>query len=198
MSTDGEDNNQPARPRRASFAELFASRPVIDSSSANTDVSRPHTGSMAAVTQQAQQQSRTRRLSITTLGLSGSPTNNQPAVPFGSLKRGSVSTATGRRGSIDMTNENAVDDEEPGPLMSAGPVPGRRLSFGAKAYRDLRTSGASGAITETSPPANAAAKITSPSGPSKGVGMLIGNSCILHESKTVKANNTYRWLQLVR
>lgn len=176
MSTDGDGNDQPSRPRRASIAEIFASRPVIDSSTAQTDASRPHAASMAAaVTQQAQQQSR--RLSITTLGLSGSPTNNHPVVPFGSLKRGGAAGAAGaagRRGSIDMTNESAIEDEEPGPLKSAGSVPGRRLSFGAKAYRDLRSSSGTSAISEASTTANMTAKISPPSASSKTNGKFYG------------------------
>ncbi|KAI1828436.1 hypothetical protein F4861DRAFT_297 [Xylaria intraflava] len=72
-----------------------------------------------------------RRLSITTLGLSGaSPPSN--STPFG-LRRGSVSTNTS-----DSIDENAIDDDEPAKLPPTSPF-ARRTSFGAQAMRNMRT-----------------------------------------------------------
>ena len=83
-------------------------------------------------------QAQRRRLSVTTLGLSGSP--NQTS-PFNSFR--------GRRdsdgGSLD---ESAVEDEVVSGGGGANPTPqtplGRRMSFGARALRDVRTGGANG------------------------------------------------------
>ncbi|KAB5551295.1 hypothetical protein GE09DRAFT_168518 [Coniochaeta sp. 2T2.1] len=73
-----------------------------------------------------------RRLSISTMGLSGtSPTSVN--TPFG-LRRASVSTNS------DSIDENAIDDEEgPSSSRTAPTTPfTRRMSFGAQAMRSLR------------------------------------------------------------
>ncbi|KAK1768429.1 hypothetical protein QBC33DRAFT_377145 [Phialemonium atrogriseum] len=78
-----------------------------------------------------------RRLSITTLGLTGtSPTN--PA-QFG-MRRGSIST-----NNSDVIEENAVvDDDDPTSARTAPTTPfTRRMSFGAQAMRNLRAPGGS-------------------------------------------------------
>ena len=82
-------------------------------------------------------QAQSRRLSVTTLGLSGSPNQTSPFNPFHN-RRDSYG------GSID---ESAIEDEG---LAGGGPgaapqTPlGRRMSFGARALRDVRTGGNSG------------------------------------------------------
>lgn len=72
-----------------------------------------------------------RRLSVTTLGLSGASPNSA-STPFG-IRRGSISTTNS-----DSIDESAVDDEE---SAKAGPTSpfARRMSFGAQAMRNLRT-----------------------------------------------------------
>jgi hypothetical protein len=95
--------------------------------------SPPYTGPITTAAVNAQSNHR-RRLSITTLGLSGSP--NQTS-PFGSrvIRPGSLSSSVG---SSSPNNEEAVDDSEvASPSTTAGPF-GRRLSFGAQALRDVR------------------------------------------------------------
>ncbi|OIW34430.1 hypothetical protein CONLIGDRAFT_4546 [Coniochaeta ligniaria NRRL 30616] len=72
-----------------------------------------------------------RRLSISTMGLSGtSPTGVN--APF-NLRRASVSTNS------DTFDENAIDDEDPSSARTAPTTPfTRRMSFGAQAMRNLR------------------------------------------------------------
>ncbi|KAK7923137.1 hypothetical protein PG985_007208 [Apiospora marii] len=75
-----------------------------------------------------------RRLSVTTIGLSG--TGPAPAsTPFGTLRRGSIST----NGS-DSIDENAVEDDESSRTAPTTPFT-RRMSFGAQAMRSMRTPG---------------------------------------------------------
>lgn len=105
------------RPRRGSIADLFSKR----DSSANQ-----------AAANQANQQ---RRLSITTLGLSGSPTQ---ASTFGNrgIRRGSFSSSWG-----SAPNEDAVTEDLEGSPPGATPHSpfARRVSFGAQALREART-----------------------------------------------------------
>ena len=105
------------RPRRGSIADLFSKR----DSSANQ-----------AAANQANQQ---RRLSITTLGLSGSPTQ---ASTFGNrgIRRGSLSSSWG-----SAPNEDAVTEDLEGSPPGATPNSpfARRVSFGAQALREART-----------------------------------------------------------
>ncbi|KAJ5218275.1 uncharacterized protein N7498_000374 [Penicillium cinerascens] len=105
------------RRRRGSIADLFSKR----DSSANQ-----------AAANQANQQ---RRLSITTLGLSGSPTQ---ASTFGNrgIRRGSLSSSWG-----SAPNEDAMAEDAEGSPPSASPSSpfARRVSFGAQALREART-----------------------------------------------------------
>ncbi|KOS36199.1 hypothetical protein ACN38_g13081 [Penicillium nordicum] len=103
------------RRRRGSIADIF-SKPSNPSN-----------------TQGANQQSNQRRLSITTLGLSGSPTQ---ASAFGgnrNFRRGSLSSSMGS----NVPAEDALEDDQ-----ATGSSPnsqfGRRVSFGAQALRDAR------------------------------------------------------------
>lgn len=139
-----DSNNSPPRspPRRRSsfagqtFADLFGARP------------RTNTGGEAAgsppnpngpITAAAAQASR-RRLSLTTLGLSGAGNNNNgPASPFGSLRGRRESISSANSGSID---ESAIEDEPSTgttPQQSQPTTPfARRMSFGARALRDVK------------------------------------------------------------
>lgn len=108
------------RPRRASIADLFAKQPASNSSARQPN----------------QQQSNQRRLSISTLGLSGSPTQTSA---FGNqhLRRGSMSSSFG---SNAANAEDAVADDPEGSSPGATPNSpwARRVSFGAQALRDAR------------------------------------------------------------
>ena len=138
----------PPRARRSSFAgqtfaDLFGtgrqsvSRP---SNETNNNSSSPPTQQYPGPISQAAAQAQSRRLSLTTLGLSGIP--NQTS-PFNSFR--------GRRGSIGSADSGSVNEsaiaEDDGPARdpnSGGSPPttpfARRTSFGARALRDIRTS----------------------------------------------------------
>ena len=98
-------------------------------------------------------QSRARRMSITSLGLSGSPNGQSPggSSAFDSLKGSTRQRANG---------EEAVEDEDEVPPLNGedgrptSPSLQRRLSFGARAYRASSASGGSegsGSATSESP-----------------------------------------------
>ncbi|CEJ57552.1 hypothetical protein PEBR_16797 [Penicillium brasilianum] len=112
------------RPRRGSFAGL----PFDLFSKQNSNPSVQPTGNNTQANQQ-------RRLSISTLGLSGSPTQ---ASNFGSraFRRGSLSSSWG---SIPNNEDAVAEDGEP---SSPGVTPSspfaRRVSFGAQALREAR------------------------------------------------------------
>lgn len=133
MSND--NNSPPPTPsvpsaRRASFSpgqklsELFGRSPTNSSGPSLY----PSPIATAAANAQAQQR---RRMSITSLGLSGSPT--QPST-FSQARARQDSLSSGC--SID---ENAVDDSEPAPNGSPTSPFARRMSFGARALRDVKT-----------------------------------------------------------
>ncbi|KAJ5193021.1 hypothetical protein N7449_009163 [Penicillium cf. viridicatum] len=103
------------RRRRGSIADIF-SKPSNPSN-----------------TQAANQQSNQRRLSITTLGLSGSPTQASALGGNRNFRRGSLSSSMGS----NVPAEDALEDDQ-----ATGTSPnsqfGRRVSFGAQALRDAR------------------------------------------------------------
>ncbi|KAJ5372106.1 hypothetical protein N7517_004112 [Penicillium concentricum] len=107
--------NAENRPRRGSIADIF-SKP---SNPSNTH----------ATTQQSNQ----RRLSITTLGLSGSPTQTSAFGGNRNFRRGSLSSSMGS----NVPAEDAFEDDQ-GTGTSPNSQFGRRVSFGAQALRDAR------------------------------------------------------------
>lgn len=118
MSTDRTSPisvpNTEGRQRRGSIADLF---------------SKPNANNQAAQTNQTNQANQ-RRLSITTLGLSGSPTSPAQATFGNSFRRGSIASSIG-----SIPNEEAVEDTEG---TSPNSQFARRVSFGAQALRDAR------------------------------------------------------------
>lgn len=99
-------------------------------SSGNSSFPNPITTAAAANAQSGR-----RRMSITTLGLSGSPT--QPS-PFGAY--------AGRRESLSSSEsyEDAIEDTEHSPSNNPASPLARRVSFGAQALRDVRGGSGSG------------------------------------------------------
>ncbi|CAI7636078.1 unnamed protein product [Penicillium glandicola] len=79
------------------------------------------------------QQSNQRRLSITTLGLSGSPTQTSAFGGNRNLRHGSLSSSMGS----NAPAEDALEDEQ-GTGSSPNSQFARRVSFGAQALRDAR------------------------------------------------------------
>ncbi|KAJ5816920.1 hypothetical protein N7447_009153 [Penicillium robsamsonii] len=107
--------NAENRPRRGSIADIF-SRPSNPSN-----------------TQATTQPSNQRRLSITTLGLSGSPTQTSAFGGNRNFRRGSLSSSMGS----NVPAEDTLEDEQ-GTGTSPNSQFGRRVSFGAQALRDAR------------------------------------------------------------
>ncbi|KAI4256973.1 MAG: hypothetical protein LQ352_001862 [Teloschistes flavicans] len=136
-----------ASPRRASFSpgQLFGRGPNTGNSGTGA---YPTPITTAAANAQAQQR---RRLSITSLGLSGglsgSPTQ---ASAFARARQSSLSTNASNSTSID---ENAIEEGDAAPL-SASPTStfARRMSSGARALREVRTgSGNANGRSSTTP-----------------------------------------------
>ncbi|KAM3074391.1 hypothetical protein ACMFMG_002803 [Clarireedia jacksonii] len=139
--------NEGSRPRRGSItAQTFTN---LFNRSNSTSGGPP--GLPGPITTAAAQDQK-RRMSISTLGLSGTSPSQPSPFPFAN-RRSSVSTAGSE--SID---ENAIDDED-GPSRSNPNAPfARRISFGAQALRTVRTgsgspgsSGSRGGGTGTPP-----------------------------------------------
>ena len=130
----GPPNEGGNRPRRSSVTSVTFNNLFGRSNSTSGGPPAPFPGAIASATQDQR-----RRMSISTLGLSGtSPTQNSPFALGG--RRGSVSTA-----GSDSIDENAIDDDD-GPSRSNPNTPFvRRMSFGAQALRTVRTSGSPGA-----------------------------------------------------
>ncbi|KAL1845612.1 hypothetical protein Plec18167_009410 [Paecilomyces lecythidis] len=140
----GERDQSPPYPpsiqqRRASFSpgaslsELFAKSGNSGSNGSSQAGTAPFPSPITSVAANAQSGQR-RRLSITTLGLSGSPT--QPSQLSGRPGRqGSLSSSVGSSSYIDEAE--AIEKENSPPASANSPF-ARRFSFGAQALRDTR------------------------------------------------------------
>ena len=124
----------PAAARRASFSPGQKFSDMFGRSPTNNGSSLPvYSSPIATAAANAQAQQR-RRMSITSLGLSGSPTQ---ASAFASLRarQDSGSLGTSPTASID---ENAIEEGDV-PLSESPSSPfARRMSFGARALRDVK------------------------------------------------------------
>ncbi|OCK82878.1 hypothetical protein K432DRAFT_207363 [Lepidopterella palustris CBS 459.81] len=135
MSSDRNSPPLPSLPtdrRRASitgqtFQDLFSR----NASCGGPSTTSAYPGPITSAAAQAQR----RRLSLTTIGLSGSP--NQTS-PFSAVRPRTESISSANSGSVD---ESPFEDD-PAPSASSNPATpfARRLSFGARALRDVRTS----------------------------------------------------------
>ncbi len=169
-----EEPTQPQSPssrnRRSSFAgqtfaDLFGTgRPSMTrgpSESKDAPPAPQPTGPISQAAQQAQQ----RRMSLTTLGLSGSP--NQTS-PFNTMRARRDSIGSNNSGSFDESAVAEDDASARDPNMSNSPSNNsfqRRTSFGARALRDIRT-GSFGAQTGGGAPGSPGQNGTKP--PSSG------------------------------
>ncbi|KAL4794143.1 hypothetical protein BDV19DRAFT_198062 [Aspergillus venezuelensis] len=134
-----------SRQRRASIASGLS---FPEYKSGNSGLAGPPAGSMANAMANAQSNQR-RRLSITTLGLSGSPTQT---LQYGNrnYRQGSISSSVG---SSPGNPEEAVAEDENSPPSGLPKSPfARRLSFGAQALRDARTGSIGNGRYHLSPP----------------------------------------------
>lgn len=135
MSDDQPTSASPSSPsaRRSSFSSTqrmsgFFSRSPTN----NTSGAGAFPGPIATAAAQAHAQQR-RRTSLSSLGLSGSPT--QSAFAAARARQSSVSSG----GTSNTIDESAIEDGD-APPTSASPTSsyGRRLSFGAEALRRAR------------------------------------------------------------
>jgi len=159
MANPDSTTTPPSHSRRRSslsVSELLAAHRGSSSTDTGPSVRNAHPSMTSAATQAAQQP-HARRLSITTLGLSGAggtaSSTGQASATTG--RSNSIFEAVGIRKGIgrhtsisEHQNESAVVDDmdtvspPPGAGIGAGSPGGsmgRRLSSGAKAYRDVRT-----------------------------------------------------------
>ncbi|KAI4150433.1 MAG: hypothetical protein LQ340_004071 [Diploschistes diacapsis] len=121
--------------RRASIApgqrlsELFGRSATSNNASAG---SQAYPGPIAAAAANAQANQK-RRMSISTLGLSGSPSQTSP---FSGVRARHDSSSS--NGSGSPTNDSAIDESGDGAAQPSTSPFGRRLSFGARAMREVR------------------------------------------------------------
>ncbi|EHL03227.1 hypothetical protein M7I_0661 [Glarea lozoyensis 74030] len=127
-NNDNASNDGAGRTRRGSFTQQTFTSIFGARSNSFAGGAAPTAPFPSAINTGSPQDQR-RRMSISTLGLSGtSPTQTSP-FPFGA-RRGSVSTA-----GSDSLNESAIDDDDD-PSRSTPTTPfARRMSFGAQALR---------------------------------------------------------------
>jgi len=131
MSTDRNSPPLQADPqrRRASIAGQTFQDLFGRTNSVSGQTTAPYPGPITTAAAQAQR----RRLSVSTLGLSGSPNQTSPF----HLRPRTESISSANSASVD---ESPFEDD-PAPSASSNPTTpfGRRLSFGARALRDVRT-----------------------------------------------------------
>jgi hypothetical protein len=128
--------------RRSSFTELFIPRPAASQRSQSH--SPPNTNLQ---TPMGNTQPNRRPMSIATLGLSGNTNQSSPLNAFAKQRRASVASSSAS-GSPEFRNsfeENAVIEEDTHTDVPANtpasPSFARRVSFGAQALRDVRSTG---------------------------------------------------------
>ncbi|KAI9840982.1 MAG: hypothetical protein M1838_003816 [Thelocarpon superellum] len=125
--------------RRASFSPGQTFSGIFNRSPSSTTATSPFPGSIATAAVNAQNR---RRMSITTLGLSGS--SSTQTSPFGSAtsRRESISSAGSPGSALD---ENVIEEGDgAAPSVAPNAAFARRMSFGARALRDVRTGGPNG------------------------------------------------------
>lgn len=133
MSEGGTSPTSPGPSRRrGSFADMFSNaRSARPSLTAGATSAYP-----ASITTAAAQANQQRRLSIGTLGLSGSPQSR--TTPFGSLGRSRGESMSSGIEENANANTSAVEDADASATSSGQTSPfARRMSFGAQAMGQL-------------------------------------------------------------
>lgn len=138
------DENTPPSPtsasrRRGSFPPSQKLSELFGRSPPNANGTSAYPGPIATAAANAQAQQR-RRTSITGLGLAGSPTQTSP---FANMRQRHSSFGSGSSPSTSI-DENAVEDGDAAPAPSPTSPFARRMSFGARALRDVRTGNGNG------------------------------------------------------
>lgn len=141
--TESNDSppNSPTNRRRPSFAgqtfaDLFGTGRARSATTSENSTSgnSPPPGQINNPITSAAAQAQRRRVSVSTLGLAGSPSQTSPFASY--RRRDSISSANS--GSID---ESAIEDDGVASSQAAPTTPfGRRMSFGARALRDVKSS----------------------------------------------------------
>lgn len=137
MSDENSPPPTPASPsaRRASFSPGQKISEFLGRSTNNNGSGPPlYPSPIATAAANAQAQQR-RRMSITSLGLSGSPTQTSAFVSA-RARQESFSSGTSQSTSID---ENVIEDGDAPQNGSPNSPFARRMSFGARALRDVKT-----------------------------------------------------------
>lgn len=135
------ENSPPPTPtsttnRRASFSPGQKLSELFGRSPPNGNGTSAYPGPIATAAANAQAQQR-RRTSIASLGTAGSPTQTSA---FSNLRNRQSSLGSGSSPSTSI-NESAVEEGDAEPNTSPTSPFARRMSFGAKALRDVRTGG---------------------------------------------------------
>ncbi|KAL6869198.1 hypothetical protein ACO1O0_000521 [Amphichorda felina] len=145
MSTDGShggaNGDTNPRNRRSSITQAALSN-LFQRGPPGSNTGPPFPGQANPAVTDPQR----RRLSVTTIGLSGTSPSSASAL---GIRRGSMSTNSNGSESID---ENAIEDEDSARTAPAVPF-ARRMSFGGTAMRGYRPGGSPGnGNNPTSPP----------------------------------------------
>ncbi|KAI0114112.1 hypothetical protein GGR51DRAFT_478167 [Nemania sp. FL0031] len=199
MSNDNSGNDRRGSVTSAAFSNLFHRSNSVSAAGngSGTSFGRESVSAAAARDQR-------RRLSVTTLGLSGAspPSNN---TPFG-LRRASISTTNS-----DCIDESAIEDDEPAKIPTTSPF-ARRTSFGAQAMRNMRTgqtSPGSGRPTQQARRTSIASSRQSPLGVSSLSTATVRRMSTSQASTTLSArspsdmpsarsDNGYNWTEQLR
>ncbi len=163
------ENSPPPTPtattnRRASFSPGQKLSELFGRSPPNSNGTSAYPGPIATAAANAQAQQR-RRTSIASLGMAGSPTQTSA---FTNLRNRQSSFGSGSSPSTSI-NESAVEDGDTEQNTSPTSPFARRMSFGAKALRDVRTGGTGNANGRASTNASSAPSV-------KGRGVFQGHS----------------------
>lgn len=135
------ENSPPPTPtattnRRASFSPGQKLSELFGRSPPNSNGTSAYPGPIATAAANAQAQQR-RRTSIASLGMAGSPTQTSA---FTNMRNRQSSFGSGSSPSTSI-NESAVEEGDAEANTSPTSQFARRMSFGAKALRDVRTGG---------------------------------------------------------
>ena len=205
--SDDRPPQSPTSRRRSSFAgqtfaDLFGTGRSSVSRTSTESTSPPQaTQQLAGPISQAAVQAQRRRMSITSLGLSGSP--NSSTSPFNSMRGGRRdSIGSANSGSVD---ESAIAEDDAAPARDPNNTPfTRRTSFGARALRDIRTTSSGGgggggppgspgqngtrSPTTASRKAATAQNGTISSRDTKGRGLSLAPDSVSHRRRTVSSS----------
>lgn len=153
------ENSPPPTPtvttnRRASFSPGQKLSELFGRSPPNSNGTPAYPGPIATAAANAQAQQR-RRTSIASLGMAGSPTQTSA---FTNMRNRQSSFGSGSSPSSSI-NESAVEEGDAEPNTSPTSQFARRMSFGAKALRDVRTGGTGNANGRSSTDAPSAPSV---------------------------------------